>query len=162
MKDLQIRDQSDVTLFSQKTFDNDKNNWGHHLLLAIAGGTAISGFVMDMNRTHMFNPRWTPHSKFHDAITIMNGTFLGSAALYFLLSKKQRNKSGLGMGAFLPGIFWGSLLSAFAFPGAKGIESEFPEKVPKIGNVAINESAAASLTLLLLVVGYIKARKKNL
>lgn len=145
---------------SQKSAVKYQKGWGDNLLIVMAGATAISGFVMDMNKTHMFNPKWTPHSKFHNAISIMNGAILGAAGLYFLLGKHRDKKTALKLGAALPGIFWSSLIAAPLFPGAKGLEAEFPNKVPKIGNTYITESASASLNLLLIAIGYLKARRK--
>ena len=40
---------------------------GRWLLSGVAAFTAVGGFLADWNRTHLFNPRWTPHAKFHDA-----------------------------------------------------------------------------------------------
>ncbi len=60
---------------------------GRLILTGVAALTAIGGFAMDWNRTHLFNPRWPPHAKFHDAWTILLGTLLGASGLYFLWSK---------------------------------------------------------------------------
>lgn len=150
---------SHISELSQKSAVKGPKGWGHGVLIAMAGATAVSGFVMDMNETHMFNPKWTPHSKFHNAISIMNGAILGAAGLYFLLGKHKEKKIALKLGAALPSMFWSSLIAAPLFPGAKGMEAEFPNKVPKIGNTYITESAAASLNLLLIAIGYFNARK---
>lgn len=135
--------------------DNNNGSWGKKLLLAISTVTVFGGYVADMNRTHMFNPKWTPHSKFHDAISILTGTFLGSAGLFFLLKKYGGKKQSLKMGTIAPGLFWASMLGAIAFPKAKGLESEFPERVPRVGNVYLNEPKFAALMLFLLSVGYL-------
>ncbi len=51
------------------------------MLRALAALTAVGGFVVDWNRTHLFNPRWPPHARFHDAHTIALGSLLGSCGL---------------------------------------------------------------------------------
>jgi hypothetical protein len=162
MKQIESLKRSGLSISSptQNQLGSGDKGWGYLLLVAMAGATAAGGFVMDMNKTHIFNPKWTPHSKFHNAISIMNGAILGAAGLYFLLGKHKENEMALKLGAALPGMFWSSLIAAPLFPGAKGMEAEFPDKVPKIGNTRITESAAASLNSLLLAIGYLNARKK--
>ena len=54
------------------------------MLTAVAGFTAVGGFLVDWNRTHLFNPDWPPHAKFHDAQSILLGSFVGASGLYFL------------------------------------------------------------------------------
>ncbi|WP_368783640.1 DUF6640 family protein [Arthrobacter sp. B1805] len=40
------------------------------VLRTIAVATAVGGFIADWNRTHLFNPQWPPHARFHDAMSI--------------------------------------------------------------------------------------------
>lgn len=127
---------------------------GRYLLLSVGALTAIGGFLADLNKTHIFNPRWTPHAKFHDAMTILLALMLGTSSIVLLQSKLGDKKFGLQLGAALPSFFWASMLGSFLFPGAKGLESEFPEKVKKIGSVSMNEGVAAILMLGLLAAGY--------
>jgi len=62
----------------------NKNKTGRSLLFTVAGFTTLGGFLSDWNKTHLFNPRWTPHAKFHDGMTITLGTLLGDISLYLL------------------------------------------------------------------------------
>lgn len=133
---------------------------GKALLIAAAGMTAVGGFLADWNKTHLFNPNWPPHAKFHDAMTITLGSFLGSAGLYFLFRESSDRKQDLQLGAMLPAFFWSSMGISFAFPDAKGIEAEFPGQVPRFCGVRMNEKFAAASMLGLLAAGYGLARKK--
>ena len=60
---------------------------GRKILRVVAGGTVVGGFAADWNRTHLFNPGWPPHARFHDAQTIAVGAFLGMGALRALNRK---------------------------------------------------------------------------
>ena len=134
---------------------------GRILLTALAALTASGGFMADMNKTHIFNPRWTPHAKFHDAMTILLASMLGVSSIY-LLNKKDGDKDlQLGLAALLPSFFWTSMLGSFAFPGAKGLEAEFPEKVKKVGPLPLNEGTAAATMLLLLGIAYKLSTKSS-
>ena len=53
------------------------------ILLSVTVLTAAGGFLADWNRTHLFDPGWQPHARFHDAQTILLGSLLGASGLYF-------------------------------------------------------------------------------
>lgn len=109
-----------------------KVDLGKVLLTSIAALTATGGFLADWNRTHLFNPRWPSHAKFHDAMTISLGLMLGSSALYLLHTRGGNSQYKLQLRSALPAFFWGSMLVAGMFPNAESLESEFPEYVPKL------------------------------
>lgn len=133
---------------------------GRMLLITGAAFTAVGGFLADWNRTHLFNPKWTPHAKFHDAMSILLGAMLGGSSLY-LLQKNDDQQSRLRWAALLPSFYWASMAGSFAFPGAKGLEAEFPELVPKVGKLRLNEGTASALMLSALGLGYVLAKGKN-
>ncbi len=54
----------------------------------------------------------------------------------------------------LPALFWISQAGGFLFPGADGLEAEFPEKVPRVGGVWLNERVSSASMLALLALGY--------
>src|SRR5437763_99341 len=116
---------------------------GRKMLRTLALTTAVSGFVADWNRTHLFNPAWPPHARFHDAMTIALGTFLGSSALYLL--RDDADRRDVALGAALPAFFWASMGAAFAFPGTAGMEAEFPQYIPRVRGVWINERFPSAL-----------------
>ncbi|WP_281862887.1 DUF6640 family protein [Planomicrobium okeanokoites] len=127
---------------------------GRLVLGTIAAFTAIGGFLADWNKTHIFNPNWPPHAKFHDAMSITLGSFLGTTSLYFLLRKSRDEKQDLQLSVMLPAFFWMSMGTSYVFPGAKGLEAEFPNRVPRIGNFWVSENVAAATMLTLLGIGY--------
>lgn len=49
-------------------------------------------------------------------------------------------------------------LGSFAFPGVGGLESEFPEKIPRVGDVWLNECFFGAGMLTLLAAGYAAGR----
>lgn len=127
---------------------------GRKILTFVAGATAVGGFAADWNRTHLFNPHWPPHARFHDAQTIAMGALLGTAGLVGLNRTGQDPDRSTALGALLPGFFWASMGAAFAFPGAQGLQAEFPELVPRVGGVWIDERFAAAGMLGLAILGY--------
>lgn len=134
---------------------------GKILLVTVAGLTTVGVFLADWNKTHLFNPNWPPHEKFHDAMSIAMGTFLGGAGMYLLLRKGEDLQRDTQMAAMLPAFFWASQGISFAFPGAKGLEAEFPELVPRIKGVWLNEKFVAIAMLSLTGIGYTLERQRQ-
>ena len=132
---------------------------GKRILRAAAALTAVSGFLADWNETHIFNPNWPPHAKFHDVQTVLVALLLGTSGLYFLRQKEGDEALQLKVGALLPALLWISQGGSFLFPGAGGMDTEFPHTTPKIGGVYINERVSSSLMLLLIGVGYALERR---
>lgn len=130
------------------------------LLTAIAGATMVGGVVMDANRTHLFNPAWPPHARFHDALTISLGGLMGASGLYYLHREHRDVRGDLATGALLPALFWTAMGSSFLYPGTAGMQSEFPEKVPRVRGVWIDERFASVGALALTGVGYLRARRE--
>lgn len=125
---------------------------GRALLRGVAVVTAAGGFVADWNRTHLFNPRWPPHARFHDAQTIALGALLGGSGLYLL--RRSASDLEVALGAVLPGMFWASMGASFAFPGTGGLEAEFPDRVPQVAGVWLNERVGSALMLAASGTGY--------
>jgi hypothetical protein len=101
---------------------------GRRILTSVAALTAVGGFLADWNHSHLFNPNWPPHAKFHDALSILLGSLVGAS---------------------------------FAFPGAEGFEAEFPQKVPWIKGVWINERFSSALMLAPIAIGYAAERGRR-
>lgn len=127
---------------------------GRKILNVVAGATTVGGFAADWNRTHLFNPSWPPHARFHDAMTIAMGALLGASGLYALNRKGPAPDRDTTVGALLPAFFWASMGAAFAFPGAQGLQSEFPQLVPRVRGVWIDERFASAGMLGLTALGY--------
>ncbi len=133
---------------------------GRWVLTSVAALTTVGGFLADWNRTHLFNPDWPPHAKFHDAQSILLGSLSGVSGLYFLRRSKHPERN-LALGALLPSFFWITQGASFAFPGAEGLEAEFPEKVPRVKGVWVNERFASALMLALIAIGYAAERSRR-
>jgi hypothetical protein len=131
---------------------------GRRLLTSVAVATSAGGFLADFNRTHLFNPAWPAHARFHDAMTITLGSMLGISSLYFLHRQDHNPERDLALAAALPSLFWSAQGAAFAFPGTAGLQAEFPQLVPRIRGAWIDERFFSGLLLALTAIGYAAAR----
>ena len=55
----------------------------------------IGSHWADYSRTHIFNPKWTPHAKFHTGQTLAFSIMLGALTLFFAWSQTNDLRSTL-------------------------------------------------------------------
>jgi len=101
---------------------------GRGLFTLNAIGDAIGGFVADWNATHIFNDRWPPHAKFHDAQTMSFGVFLAASSLFFAWRGSGDRKTNILAAAALGGAVYVSQACAFLFPGVAWTDPEFLDR----------------------------------
>ena len=57
---------------------------GTVLISMIAAETAVGPYLADWNETHIYNPTWPPHAKFHNGQTMSMGACLAAMTLWQL------------------------------------------------------------------------------
>ena len=89
------------------------------LVSLLAGFTAVGPFVADFNRTHVYNPYWPGHARFHNGQTMTFGLLSGLLALYFSwLRKTATPLANWQVACLLTALYWLALLPAILYPGA--------------------------------------------
>lgn len=127
---------------------------GHGLLYFNALVAILGAVVADWNRTHLFNPAWPPHARFHDAQTISLGALLGLTGLVLLRAGRHGSRLHLGLAAWLPAMFFLAQAMSFGFPTTGGLNAEFPERVPNIGPFYLNELPFSLAMLIIAALGF--------
>ena len=90
---------------------------GRLTLSVIGVGTIVSPFLADWNSTHIYNPLWPPHAKFHNAQTMTFAVLLGLAALWFAWLRGTDLRARLLASWLFTALYWLSQPLAFLFPG---------------------------------------------
>lgn len=141
-----------------------KAHWsvGRILVSLVAIFTCVSPYLADWNITHIYNPLWPPHAKFHNAQTMVLGALLGLLALYCLWFRRAvAEQQKLNEAVVLTSLYWLAQLPAIFFPGTAltdpGINSV---KMPVILGIEFNQ-LTLDLTVIfpLLILGYFLARR---
>lgn len=100
------------------------------LLSLLATFTAAGGYLADWNETHVFNPRWPPHAKFHNGQTMSAGLGLGLLTAYYTWRPTNTATmagalDNLFTATLLSGFYWATCMSAILYPGSDWCDEEF-------------------------------------
>lgn len=95
--------------------------------------TCIGPFIADWNHTHVFNPRWPPHAKFHNGQTMSTGALLGLATLYYTWrSDPAPHTDSIKTAAIFCSLYYIAAISAVFYPGSLAVDPEFGTGNPQI------------------------------
>lgn len=90
---------------------------GRVLVSLAAVFTALGTVVADMSPTHVFNPAWVPHARFHGAQLVTIAILLAAIALWLLWWPAPAPAHRLRLAALLAALFWIAFFPAMAVPG---------------------------------------------
>ena len=143
-----------------------KSRWtiGKLLISLVAVFTAVSPYLADWNVTHIYNPAWPPHAKFHNAQTMVLGALLGFLSIYCLWFRRGvTTQQKLNEATVLASLYWLAQLPATFFPGV-ALADPGNNQMPVIFGVELNQLIMDIVVIFpLIAVGYYlenKALKK--
>jgi hypothetical protein len=120
------------------------------IISVVAVFTFVSPFVADWNATHIYNPNWPPHAKFHNAQTMLLGLFLGHAALYFAWRRSADQRGTLIAALSFAAFYWITQTASIAFPGTRWLDPEFDKASSYVAGI-IPGNLMADLVILPLL-----------
>lgn len=98
---------------------------GKVLVTLVALVTLFGAYIADWNHTHIFNPRWPPHAKFHNAQTMLFGAVLGLLSLWFLWVQKGDKWAVFRLSIIFASLYWITQAMSVLFPGTALFDPEF-------------------------------------
>jgi len=88
------------------------------ILVSIVSLVTIFGaFIFDWDKTHIFNPDWPAHAKFHNGQTMSMGVALGLLSLWLLWRKKKISSFDFNLAVVIASLYWVTQASAILYPG---------------------------------------------
>ena len=97
---------------------------GAWTITLVALVTIIGPFAADWNATHIYNPRWTPHAKFHNAQTMPLGVGLGLSAMWLVWRRRGDSKTNLLFAVIFAALYWITQAGSITFPGTAFFDPE--------------------------------------
>jgi hypothetical protein len=125
---------------------------GKVLISLVSGTTAIGPYAADWNETHIFNPTFTPHAKFHNAQAMSLGAALGAVGMWQLWKRSGDEREALTISAIASSLYWITQMAASFYPGAKAVDPPATARFP--------QAKFALPSLGLVGVGYLLERRR--
>ncbi|RMZ87813.1 hypothetical protein DV736_g4948, partial [Chaetothyriales sp. CBS 134916] len=108
---------------------------GRVIMLVSNMSLAAGSFIADFNDTHVLNPRWPPHARFHNGQTMTSSLLYAAAVAFFLLKPNSSRavEANSLLAAMVIGSFYGiSGLSGILYPGSLAVDPEFGDGFPQL------------------------------
>ena len=92
---------------------------------------SLGAFIADWNETHVKNPRWPPHARFHNGQTMSMGAILCLTSAYFCfrdtnpIGGLNATRDSVWTAAVIGSMYTITGISGFFYPGALGVDPEF-------------------------------------
>jgi hypothetical protein len=135
---------------------NKKLNASRFTISFIAVFTSLSPFLADFNQTHVFNPLWPPHAKFHNGQTMTLGLICGIISIYFLWFRKASTDiENLKISCLFAALYWLAMAPAILYPGTAFADPEYGGlQSLSLGGVAITQVHMDFLIFIILGICY--------
>jgi hypothetical protein len=127
---------------------------GRSIITVVALLTGSLAYFADWNETHIYNPHWTPHAKFHNAQTIVMATISALLSLWFLWRKGEDKLLRLNVASIFACFYWICLLPSILFPGTAFYDADFGgyHNMPSIFGFELNQAYGAVFFIVLTIV----------
>lgn len=133
---------------------------GKALLTLVALVTGIGCYLADWNETHIYNPTWPPHAKFHNAQTMLFGTVACLLSLFFLW-RPRATKSDLQAATAFAAMYWVTQMGSITFPGTSLFDpSPRGPVMPVVLGFHVTQIHMDVVLLVLAAAGYILALRQ--
>lgn len=120
---------------------------GKAVMSCCAVWAGVGPFLYTWNESHIFNPAWSPHAKFHNAHTMSLGLGLAASTLLQLWRPEEnapQARTALDGAAVSAVLFWATQATSLLFPGARAVDPPatglFPQAryaAPAVAGVAV-------------------------
>src|SRR5215470_14416069 len=120
---------------------------------------AVVATAVDWNTTHLFNPTWHPHARFHDAMYLFLLDGMSLVVLWLL----WRRSAEPGLGVTVAALFSAATWTPFFFiealiPGTSPLAADNVPVVTVAGMRFAPNVIIAAVLFLLTLIGYWLAR----
>ena len=119
----------------------------------------VGAHIADYSRSHLLDPRWPPHAKFHDGQTLMFSIFLASLTIFFGVRKTRDKRTSLIATTSFAALYWVTQALAIVYPGTAFMDPEFNTPSAYLLGLPAQVVIDVIALCLIYVACYLAARK---
>ena len=128
---------------------------GKFILTFVLVVGAIVSTAVDWNTTHLFNPSWPPHARFHDALFLMILDVTTLIVLWLLWRQSKEPEIGIAVAALFSAAVWTPFFYIEALiPGTSLLASPDVPVLKVAGMTLPPNLIIAFVAFLLTIVAY--------
>lgn len=138
-------------------------NLGKSIISFVIAASAIVSTLVDWNESHLFNPTWHGHAKFHDALMLCLLIGVSIVALWQLWRDAKEPEVAIKIAALVPVAFWSPFYYiSLAIPGTSLLAETVEKDAFYVGGTLVYFNVTiGSVMLLLTAVGYALTRSEQ-
>ena len=95
------------------------------IFTAIGVTLPIAAHLADMNKTHIYNPHWPPHAKFHNGQTLSMSVVLGGLTTFLAWWPSSNVPGMVAAAAGAASLYFISQSTAILYPNTAYFDPEF-------------------------------------
>lgn len=136
-------------------------NVGRAILTFVVAIFSVINVLADWNKTHLFNPAWHPHARFHATVMSLIVWCVSAIAIWLLWRRSSEPELGVKVAALIALTLWTPFLYAdHLVPGSSQLVTyPAPEPVPQVAGIMLYPQVVLALIAIVLIVsGYRLAR----
>ncbi|MBE9205107.1 hypothetical protein IQ244_00855 [Nostoc sp. LEGE 06077] len=125
------------------------------LLSVVIVNTAVVSVAVDWNATHIFNPTWVPHARFHDVVMLWLLSSLSVVALWLLWRRSLEPDISVTVATLVPVLFWTPFFFATLLVPGTSLSALPDEPLPLIVGIPIYPNVVvATINEILAAISY--------
>ena len=119
----------------------------------------LAGVFVDGNATHLFNPAWPPHARYHLVMQFVSFAALGAIGLWLLWRPGRDALLHLRIAALIPAVLIGSFYAAALVPTTGALYGPGMDVLRVLGVEVPPNVLVGTIVLLCLPFAYRSARR---
>jgi hypothetical protein len=128
---------------------------GRILLSVVLVCSAVVSVAVDWNASHIFNPDWTPHAKFHDVVMLHLLSGMCIVGLWLLWRRSPEPEIGARVAALIPIIFWAAFFYTTLLVPGTSLSATPEETPPQLLSIPVYPNVViATICVILAAIGY--------